>query len=275
MHNRYSGGAEIWFMDGADRVTARRSVVENPGESPVVIDAPWHIVGTADFDRNAVGDLLLHNADTGETQIWDLDFLGTVMGRGTVTDEGGRPVYVAAPWQIVGTTDFDRDGSPDILWHNTSTGESQIWLMHGRQIAARRDVLDESGNPTHVGAPWQITGVTGPNRYGGPDIVWHNSTTNETQVWVLDTSRRIVERQTVLDENGSPARVGAPWQIVGAKDFDLDGSPDILWRNTSTGETQLWLMNANRIRTRRDVLDETGNPVHVSTPLEIAGIGDF
>jgi hypothetical protein len=33
------------------------------------------------------------------------------------------------------------------------------------------------------------------------------------------------------------------WQIVGAADFDLDGKPDLLWRNPSTNENVLWLMN--------------------------------
>jgi len=33
------------------------------------------------------------------------------------------------------------------------------------------------------------------------------------------------------------------WQVQGIGDFDGDGKADILWRNSSTGENYIWLMN--------------------------------
>jgi hypothetical protein len=33
------------------------------------------------------------------------------------------------------------------------------------------------------------------------------------------------------------------WKIAGVADFNSDGKPDILWRNTSTGQNYAWLMN--------------------------------
>jgi len=33
------------------------------------------------------------------------------------------------------------------------------------------------------------------------------------------------------------------WQVNGIGDFDGDGKADILWRNSSTGENYIWLMN--------------------------------
>jgi hypothetical protein len=50
---------------------------------------------------------------------------------------------------------------------------------------------------------------------GTSDIVWHNSATNETQIWFMN-AERVTRRGTVLGENGSPAYVGPPWTIVGA-----------------------------------------------------------
>jgi hypothetical protein len=40
-----------------------------------------------------------------------------------------------------------------------------------------------------------------------------------------------------------PTASGQAWKIVGVGDFNGDGKPDILWRNTSTGQNLVWYMN--------------------------------
>ncbi|MFJ6771486.1 hypothetical protein ACIQOV_11060 [Kitasatospora sp. NPDC091257] len=47
-----------------------------------------------------------------------------------------------------------------------------------------------------------------------PDILWYNTSTNETQIWFMN-DMTITGRADVLEENGSPTHVGAPWQIAG------------------------------------------------------------
>jgi len=46
-----------------------------------------------------------------------------------------------------------------IVWHHQQTGETQIWQMNGNQLAGRATVVDEQGNPTFVGLPFEIVGV--------------------------------------------------------------------------------------------------------------------
>lgn len=125
----------------------------------------------------------------------------------------------------------------DILWHNSVTNEAQIWFMDDNQITSRQTVVDENGNPALVGLPWSIMGAGDFNGDGKADILWHNSVTNETQIWFMD-GRRISRRATVVGQDGRPAFVGDPWSIKGAGSFSGNGKADILWHNRVTNETQ-------------------------------------
>jgi hypothetical protein len=33
------------------------------------------------------------------------------------------------------------------------------------------------------------------------------------------------------------------WQLVGTRDFNSDSQPDLIWRNTTTGDNAVWYMN--------------------------------
>ena len=41
--------------------------------------------------------------------------------------------------------------------------------------------------------------------------------------------------------------VSTDWSVAGIGDFNHDGNPDILARNTATGELSLWLMNGTTL----------------------------
>jgi hypothetical protein len=105
-----------------------------------------------------------------------------------------------------------------ILWHNSSTGEIQIWFMDSNRVASRATVLGEDGNPTFIGPPFSIVGTSDFNGDGKADILWYNSFTGEIQIWFMD-SNRVASRATVLGEDGNPTFIGPPFSIVGAGVF--------------------------------------------------------
>jgi hypothetical protein len=247
-HNASTNEMEIWISEmdrprGALRVVGRAPVLGEFG-NPESVGLPWSIVGTGDFDRNGGADVLWHNESTNETQMWLMD-RHRVAGRATVVGEDGNPAFVGLPWSIVGAGDFDRNGGADILWHNESTNETQMWLMDGHRITGRATVVGEDGQPAFVGLPWSIVGAGDFDRNGGADILWHNESTNETQIWLMDR-HRVIGRATVVHED-RPLFLGLPWSIAGAGDFDLDGNTDILWRNETTHATQFWRMDRHRV----------------------------
>jgi hypothetical protein len=47
----------------------------------------------------------------------------------------------------------------DILWYNSSTGETQVWYMDGHRLVDRGTVLGLDGNAVFIGPPFSIVGV--------------------------------------------------------------------------------------------------------------------
>jgi len=232
-----------------------------------VFGPPWSIAGATN------GAILWHNNSTNETRFWHMS-ANEFNGDSTVVDTAGRPALVGPPFSIVGVSDFDRDGGADIVWYNSQTGETQIWFMNGSQVRSRATVVNGQGQPALVGPPFSIVGVSDFDRDGGADIVWYNSQTGETQIWFMNGSQ-VRSPATVVNGQGQPALVGPPFSIVGVSDFDRDGGADIVWYNSQTGETQIWFMNRNQIRSPATVLDENGQPIFIGPPFSIAAASDL
>jgi hypothetical protein len=277
-HNSKSGETLIWYMNG--RRVARRATVLDENGAVIRIGPPWRIVGTSDMNADRKADILWHNSQSGETQIWFMDG-HKLARRATVLDENGRYIPIGPPWRIVGTSYMNGDPKADILWHNSKTGAIQIWYMDGHRISAlarRATVLDENGRPiSALDAHWHIVGTSDMNRDLRADIVWYNSKTGETQIWFMK-GHKLDRRETVLDENGRKIFIGPPWKIVGAGDMNADRKADIVWHNSKTGETQIWFMNGHRISAlarRATVLDESGRPIPIGPPWSIVGLGVF
>jgi len=162
----------------------------------------------------------------------------------------------------------DHPHNSAILWHNSSTNESQIWYLHLHKITRRVTVLDETGAPIFVGAPWRCVGLSTFFR-GDTSIVWHNNATGETQVWLMNNDR-ISGRQTLRNFDGAPLLVGSPWSIVALGIYDLERY--LLWHNSATNETKMWFINPSYVAHRQlTVLAEDGTPVFVGSPWSIVG----
>lgn len=79
--------------------------------------------------------------------------------------------------RTIASNDFNDDNLPDIVWHNSSTGETQVWFMDGSSRVGRATVVDESGNPILVGLPWRIVASRDFNRDNRTDVLWYNEAT--------------------------------------------------------------------------------------------------
>jgi autotransporter passenger strand-loop-strand repeat protein len=126
--------------------------------------------------------------------------------------------------------DFNGDGSTDMLWRNTGTGQVGIWNSNGSGGFTYQTI--NQGDLS-----WQIVGVGSFNGDGIADILWRNTITGQVGLWDSKPSGGFTY-QTINQGD-------LTWQVQGIGDFNGDGSADILWRNTTTGQVGIWDSNGS------------------------------
>lgn len=190
-----------------------------------------------DSNLDKLNDLVFHNGQTGESQIW---YMSGINRTSAANLPAGLNISDATGWTPVAMADFNKDGKADIIWHNGSTGATQAWFMNGAtrtgfaDFSATLNVTDSTG--------WRFMGAADFNRDGKPDLFARNLTSGAMQIWLMDG----ITRSAYVDLNGflnTPDSTG--WQFVGTGDFNQDGQTDIFWHNRFSGQSQVWYMNGS------------------------------
>jgi hypothetical protein len=101
---------------------------------------------------------------------------------------------------------------------------------------------------------------------GGPKGEKLNN--NPERVVSQDETNRAIREGKLLATHGFPSQDN----VVGIADFDKDGKKDLLLRNTSTGEMQIWYMNGQNKIGEAPVLYGFSTP---GSNWAIEGVGDF
>jgi hypothetical protein len=244
--NTGTGDNAVWHMNGS-------TIVSNLMLPPVP-DTLWQIVAAADFSGDGKPDLVWRHRVNGQNVVWYLN--GTQVVQVQSLPSLGNPA-----WQIAGAADFDRDGSVDLLWRHGITGQNAIWLMNGVSFRADAPPL-----PTVPDPAWRVGQVVDLNSDGHADIVWRHSTLGHNGVWLMNGV-------TVGAQAQLPGAVPA-WHspgppTVASSDFDGNGTSDILWRNTATGDNAIWRMDGTSL-----LLSTSLAPV-ANTAWQIVASGDF
>jgi Leishmanolysin/Bacterial pre-peptidase C-terminal domain len=198
-------------------------------------------------------DILWRNSVVGDNRLWLINDTTVTQGIWLTPEQDNN-------WKIEATVDFNRDGESDFLWRNYATGENSVWLMNNTTLKQQISI-------TPVNDPnWKIEGVADFNQDKNTDILWRNYKTGENAVWLMDETTLIggqgVWLTSVADTN---------WKIEDVADFNQDKNTDILWRNYTTGENAVWLMDKTTLIGGQGVW-LTSVP---DTKWKIQGIADF
>jgi hypothetical protein len=132
------------------------------------------------------------------------------------------------------TGDFNRDGWTDLLWTNRTTGSLYSWFLKNGAMTSSAYFTPNGVADTS----WQVVALGDLDLDTHTDLLWRNATTGTMGVWFMSETKML--RGVVLPTIPLPG-TSAPsaWEIRGLADFNADRNPDILWRNTQTGDLYL------------------------------------
>jgi hypothetical protein len=192
--------------------------------------ACWLIPFSSAVNNDGQTDILWRNYSTGSNDAWAMN--GAAMS-GIINLQAAS----GSGWKMVGTGDFNHDHHLDILWYHTTFGFVAIWLMKSSEFIT--SVNDFSLLPIVADNDWDCVAL---GYFDGPtdkniDILWRHKVTGQNAIWRMQgTSYQSSSMLPTVDQSTG-------WQIGGTGDFNGDGHTDIFWRNYSTGQHAVWLLN--------------------------------
>jgi hypothetical protein len=227
------------------------------GNGSLTIPSAFYLGGSGSDGGTAIAVNDVGNAlVTGSTT--STDFAGA-----NNTYNGGTDTFVAQVsfddglWSIVGTGDFNGDGTDDILWTNPATGEMGLWIIQNAAYSSW------SGLPTVEPGTWAMSGIGDFNADGTDDILWVDTTNGWMGVWIMQNG---AFSQWV----GLPRAETTVWAVAGVGDFNGDGgSMDVLWRSSANGWVGAWIIQSGAFNRW------VGLPYADATVWAMAGVGDY
>ncbi len=192
--------------------------------------------------------------NVGSTYNAQCDFDTTINVINGHSSQGALIVERVDP-RILAKNDFNGDGTADILWRNSSTGENKFYNMNGTTTLSQNYFLSTNN-------VWLIKETGDFNGDGKVDILLYHSVIGQSYLWLMDGDNIIGYGQvsTLSD---------LAWQIKGAGDFNGDGKTDILWLHEDTGQYMIYFMNGTTIISQGIYF--TIN----DSNWDVSGVGDF
>lgn len=234
----------------------------------VLLFAPSrHASAQADFNGDGRADIVFRNWRTGHNLVWLMNPGGVIGGAYAL------PQVPDPAWRLMGVSDVNADGKPDLVWFHVRVMSSVTWLMDGPTIVGAGGYgcgsclaigdFDGDGYPDSVGrnplvAPglaifsgvgplflpdvtdhtWTLEQAADFNGDGRADLVWFHRPSGQWLAWFLGPSVPGAV-QSIVGSAPLPTLGTGGSILVQAADFDGNGSTDLLWRDPASGALRL------------------------------------
>jgi hypothetical protein len=141
--------------------------------APLVGDAPPI---SADVNGDGRTDEVFY--DKAQRQLW----IG--IDRDEASPSYSRLNPVAEGWRLAGVSDFDGDGSADLLWTHDALRKQSIWRLRGAAILGF-SMLNHAPRVS----TWVLDEIKDLDNDGDADLVWRNLTTGGKFGWLMDGTK--------------------------------------------------------------------------------------
>jgi hypothetical protein len=172
----------------------------------------------------------------------------------------GNDITVTALRGSFVLSDYEADGSSDLMWHNDSTGVLYRMSMDGAVITSRDAIYQEPNTA------WRVVGDGDFNGDGAADLLWRNEVSGDVYLMTMSEGRPAGGGYVYREANPN-------WRIVSTRDLDDDARADILWWNVATGETYVLLMQGTAIKSQGYVPTQLGPEWKFATASKMEGAG--
>ncbi|MDX2242124.1 MAG: DUF4347 domain-containing protein [Leptolyngbyaceae cyanobacterium bins.302] len=167
---------------------------------------------------------------TGSSGDWTLEFhQGTIES----TSPFSQTKLSTYQYDLLGS-DFDNNGSKDVLVYDYLNGVVHLQLMNGTAVVSTTPLAT-------LGYGWQLADMADFDGNNYADLVWHNVGTGQNMLGLMNGTGMI---GTIALPN-SPAN--SDWRVVGVRDFDGNGTPDLLWRSNYEQAVGIWCMTGTTV----------------------------
>lgn len=237
-HNS-DGSWTIGFNGGFDLVQNVESV--HFSDATIALREPTH----SDFGALGRSELAIFNPTSAAGGISDLY-------------NPAQAQFLAGGTQLIGTGDFNGDGTSDLVLRNDS---------NGNVFAVTENMNQLSGAPLVGGSSTSYTGV-GVGDFNGDgisDVLFRNNTTGDFGFNQTNVSGGTIIGSTYVGIGGS----SNSYQVKGVSDFNGDTVSDILFRNDTTGDMGFVFMKAGGSSAGYQAIGGS------SPAFSVVGTGDF
>ena len=235
IENSKTGERAAWNIYGTYRQFLTEENILTGGSSIGTFDSSTKLVASGDFDGDGNVDLVTTNTSTGAVNV-------VFLNNSNVTNTISL-ISSSTNLSIVGAADFNSDGKLDLFSEDVSSGAKTIHFITGSGTSISISNTTVLTSDTS----YRIAGVADFNADGKPDLIAEQVTNSSDplfktnrQIWYTDGTA-VTSKVTFLDFDQE-------WTIINAGDFDLDGTPDLMVEQFTTGRKGIWYMTSNSIR---------------------------